>query len=200
MAVNYTFRYVFLFFIVGFYTKPFITKLISLAFLSSGSASYIQTSSNHKMFTVTKFQSYLATVSKLATKLSFIHKWILIPQTLFILAQLKKNLPISLLEIIPGKGIQYARAVGTNAITTKMDSRTGTGLVKLPSGVKKIFSMYSLASFGQVALPNKKNIKITSAGFFKKAGKKSITRGVAKNPVDHPHGGRNKAIRYQRTP
>lgn len=122
------------------------------------------------------------------------------PQSLFTLVQLKKNTAISLLEISPGRGIQYVKAVGSSAINTKMDSRTGTGLLKLPSGVKKIFSIYSLASQGQVALPNKKSMKITSAGFFKKSGKKSVTRGVAKNPVDHPHGGRNKAIRYQRTP
>jgi large subunit ribosomal protein L2 len=139
-------------------------------------------------------------MSKVALKLSFICDKILIPQTLYTLVQLKKNQPISLLEIAPGRSIQYARAVGSNAIAIKMDSRTGTGLVKLPSGVKKIFSIYSLASPGQVALSLKKKIKITSAGFFKKMGKKSITRGVAKNPVDHPHGGRNKAIRYQRTP
>jgi len=31
-------------------------------------------------------------------------------------------------------------------------------------------------------------------------GNKSIVRGVAMNPVDHPHGGRTKAIAYQRTP
>jgi large subunit ribosomal protein L2 len=31
-------------------------------------------------------------------------------------------------------------------------------------------------------------------------GKKSIVRGVAMNPVDHPHGGRAKSIKYPRTP
>jgi large subunit ribosomal protein L2 len=117
-----------------------------------------------------------------------------------ILVQLKKNQAISLIEISPGKSIQYVRSVGSHALVSKMDSRVGTGLVKLPSGVKKIFSIYALASPGQVPLHITKNIKITSAGFFKKNGHKSLTRGVAKNPVDHPHGGRNKAIKYQRTP
>jgi len=200
ISINYNFRYRYLFFIGGFYTKPFLSKLVSLVFLSSGSVMYVQTSSNHQIFMVTKFRNCLYKMSKPAVKLSFICDKILIPQTLYVLLQLKKNQPISLLEIAPGRGIQYARSVGTNAITIKMDSRTGTGLVKLPSGVKKIFSIYSLASPGQVALSVKKKIKITSGGFFKKMGKKSITRGVAKNPVDHPHGGRNKAIRYQRTP
>lgn len=200
ISINYNFRHNYLFFIGGFYTKPSLSKLISLVFISSGSVMYIQNSPNHQIFAVTKLQSYLYKMSKNALKLSFIYNKILITQTLFTLIQLKKNQPISLLEIVPGRGIQYARAVGTGAVAIKMDSRTGTGLVKLPSGVKKIFSVYSLASTGQVSLSFKKKIKITSGGFFKKMGKKSITRGVAKNPVDHPHGGRNKAIRYQRTP
>lgn len=72
--------------------------------------------------------------------------------------------------------------------------------MKLPSGVKKVFSTYAIASLGSVALPNQKKCKVNKAGFFSNLGKKSKVRGVAKNPVDHPHGGRNKAIRYQRTP
>jgi len=81
-----------------------------------------------------------------------------------------------------------------------MDSRVSTALVKLPSGVKKVFSTFSLGSVGKVALPDNRKNKNTSAGFYKKHGKKSKVRGVAMNPIDHPHGGRAKAIRYQRTP
>jgi large subunit ribosomal protein L2 len=40
----------------------------------------------------------------------------------------------------------------------------------------------------------------TKSGYWRSFGLKSIVRGVAMNPVDHPHGGRTKAIRYQRTP
>ena len=81
-----------------------------------------------------------------------------------------------------------------------MNSISGAALVKLPSGVKKVFSIYSLGSIGGSVLSEKQKQKINKAGYFKKYGKKSIVRGVAKNPVDHPHGGRTKAIRYQRTP
>jgi large subunit ribosomal protein L2 len=38
------------------------------------------------------------------------------------------------------------------------------------------------------------------AGFWRSFGHKPIVRGVAMNPVDHPHGGRTKAIKHQRTP
>jgi large subunit ribosomal protein L2 len=73
-------------------------------------------------------------------------------------------------------------------------------LVKLPSGVYKVFSVYSTGTLSQVPLINNNLVSHANAGFFKKKGKKSLSRGVAKNPVDHPHGGRNKAIKYQRTP
>jgi large subunit ribosomal protein L2 len=38
------------------------------------------------------------------------------------------------------------------------------------------------------------------AGYWRSFGLKSIVRGVAMNPVDHPHGGRTKAVKYPRTP
>lgn len=81
-----------------------------------------------------------------------------------------------------------------------MNSLTSTALVKLSSGVKKVFSTHSLASEGKSGLPDQKKCKINKAGFYKSLGKKSKVRGIAKNPVDHPHGGRTKAIKYQRTP
>jgi len=43
-------------------------------------------------------------------------------------------------------------------------------------------------------------LKNTKAGFYKNFGRNSIVRGVAMNPVDHPHGGRTKSIKYPRTP
>jgi large subunit ribosomal protein L2 len=63
-----------------------------------------------------------------------------------------------------------------------------------------VFSIYSLAAFGAVSLSDKKHTTNTKAGHLKVYGKKSIVRGVAMNPVDHPHGGRTKSIRYPRTP
>jgi len=46
----------------------------------------------------------------------------------------------------------------------------------------------------------KKYFHHTKSGYWRKFGKKATVRGVAMNPVDHPHGGQSKAIRYQRTP
>lgn len=104
------------------------------------------------------------------------------------------------LEIYPKKGSQYAQSAGSKSFLIKLDTKNSVALIKLPSGVHKVFSIYGIGSHGQIPF-NYTNLKTrANAGFFKQMGKKSLSRGVAKNPVDHPHGGRNKAIKYQRTP
>ena len=107
---------------------------------------------------------------------------------------------VALVELYPGIGIQYIRSSGCFGKLVKFDFEKHTALIQLPSGVSKQFSMYSLGSIGPVSLSEKKHVRNTKAGFYKNLGKKSIVRGVAMNPVDHPHGGRTKAIRYPRTP
>jgi len=61
-----------------------------------------------------------------------------------------------LVEILPGKGIQYVRSSGTCAKMTKLDKTLYTGLLRLPSGVRKVFSAFSIASLGHNALREKK--------------------------------------------
>lgn len=104
------------------------------------------------------------------------------------------------MEPLPGKGVTFTRSPGSSALILKMNSISGAALIKLSSGVKKVFSAYALGSVGGVTLPTNGQSKTNKAGFYSKYGKKPIVRGVAKNPVDHPHGGRTKAIKYQRTP
>jgi ribosomal protein L2 len=130
----------------------------------------------------------------------YLSKFIQIPQIFFLLLQSPKFKPLSYVEVYPGKGAQYVKSPGTKSFMVKLDVTANLALLKLPSGVHKIFSVYSTTCIGQIPF-NDKNLKTqANAGFFKKIGKKSLSRGVAKNPVDHPHGGRNKAIKYQRTP
>ena len=199
-SVNYKFRQTNLGFIGGLLLKPLSNKLVALLFMSSGSITYVPTSVKHQMFQITQLRSVFAKKNAAIEQLKFSNPHVIINQSFFLIKQLPKNQPVSLLEILPNKGVQYARSTGTSARIVKMDSRISTSLVKLPSGVKKVFSTYSLGSVGSVSLPENKNWGNNSAGFYKKFGKKSKVRGVAMNPIDHPHGGRAKAIRYQRTP
>ena len=199
-TINYQFRATCISFVAGFLLKPRTNRLTSLLFMSSGSVSYIPTSAKHVMFQLTQFKSTFARNNHMINQLRLSEPYLLINQSFFLIKHLPKNQPVSLLEILPNKGIQYARSTGVSARIVKMDSRISTSLIKLPSGVKKVFSTYSLGSDGPVALPENKKWGNNSAGFYKRFGKKSKVRGVAMNPVDHPHGGRAKAIRYQRTP
>jgi large subunit ribosomal protein L2 len=197
---NPSFRDLRISFIAGFFTLPFINKLASLVFLSSGSATFIQTSVNHEILRLTKLKSIFFKRTYFFNKVSYVKPYIAIPESFFIIKNLPKNQPVSLLELLPNRGIQYARSTGVKAVITKIDTRTSISLVKLPSGVRKVFSIYSVGSPGTVALVANRKCSNNSAGLPKRYGKKSISRGVARNPVDHPHGGRAKSIKYQRSP
>ena len=199
-SINYSFRSLFLGFIASIIILPFSNKLISLFFMSSGSVSYVQTTVNHKLFLLSNFCSSLKKLSKRKTSIWLIPDSAEIQNMFFLLKSLPRNIQVSLLELTPGKGIQYVRSPGTSAKMSKRDWKLNIGLLKLPSGVKKVFSTFSLASLGSVALPEKKNLKNNKAGFYKNYGRKSIVRGVAMNPVDHPHGGRTKTLKCPKTP
>ena len=198
--INYSYRLTFISFISSFILLPYSHKMISLVIGSGGSITYTQTTTTHELFRLVKMNSLLTNKKKLECLKNRDNQKSMIYQLFFILIQLPKNQAVSLIELKPEKGIQYARSTGTSATILKMDTRTSTGLVRLPSKVKKVFSIFSVASLGAVALSQNKKFKNNSAGYQSNYGKKCLTRGVAKNPVDHPHGGRAKAIRYQRTP
>lgn len=106
----------------------------------------------------------------------------------------------SFAEIHPHRGAQYSRSSGSSSKLLSKNISTHTTLVKLPSGVRKIFSLYSLVTDGAPSLKQKKHQLNTKSGYWRIRGCKPIVRGVAMNPVDHPHGGRTKSIKYPRTP
>ena len=107
---------------------------------------------------------------------------------------------LSNLELIPGSGIKYVRSSGCAARVIKIDKIRYIALIKFPSGVRKFFSIFSLAILQPASLKLKRKIKNTKSGFWRNYGVKPHVRGVARNPVDHPHGGRTKSIKYPRTP
>ena len=64
-------------------------------------------------------------------------------------------------------------------------------MIKLASGEVRKIDSRSLATIGVLSNPDQKNIKIGKAGRSRWLGRRPHTRGVVKNPVDHPHGGGN---------
>lgn len=91
------------------------------------------------------------------------------------------------IEMKAGKGGQIARAGGTYAQIVGRDS--GYAQMKLTSGELRMVRGECMATIGAVSNPDQSNIKIGKAGRKRWLGKRPAVRGVAMNPVDHPHGG-----------
>ena len=90
-------------------------------------------------------------------------------------------------ELKPSKGGQIARAAGTYVQIVGRDH--GRVIVRLNSGEQRYIRGDCMGSIGAVSNPDNSNQTLAKAGRNRWAGKRPLTRGVAKNPVDHPHGG-----------
>jgi large subunit ribosomal protein L2 len=91
------------------------------------------------------------------------------------------------LELKPGKGAQMVRSAGGAA---QLVAKEGDyALVKLPSGETRKVLIDCMATIGQIGNVEHENVAIGKAGRNRWLGKKPVNRGVAMNPVDHPHGG-----------
>lgn len=188
--INYSYRDQYIGVIGTFKLLPFQNKLTALVFFSSGGITYLQSTDKFKQ--VFSFVYFPTKYTKMRS---------LLPDPLlFTLCYAKPLTKVSLVELFPGSGIQYIRSSGTSALLIKSDQKKHVAVLQLPSGVKKSFSLYSLASLGSVSLKIKKLTSNTKSGYYRIFGLKSKVRGVAMNPVDHPHGGRAKSIKYPRTP
>ena len=91
------------------------------------------------------------------------------------------------IEMKPGAGAQLARGAGTQAQLMAKEGKFA--LLKLPSGEQRMVQAQCRATVGQVGNIDHENISIGKAGRSRWAGKRPHVRGVAMNPVDHPHGG-----------
>jgi len=90
-------------------------------------------------------------------------------------------------EMKPGKGGQIARSAGTYVQLVGRDA--GHALLRLGSGEVRMVRAECMATIGAVSNPDQANIKLGKAGRKRWLGKRPSVRGVAMNPVDHPHGG-----------
>jgi large subunit ribosomal protein L2 len=103
------------------------------------------------------------------------------------LSQMPVGTIVHNIEMKPGKGGQIARSAGTYAQVVGRDR--GLVIVRLNSGEQRYIRGECMGSVGAVSNPDNANQNLAKAGRNRWAGKRPLTRGVAKNPVDHPHGG-----------
>lgn len=102
-----------------------------------------------------------------------------------------KDMPVGTvihnIELRPGKGAQLARSAGTYS---QLLSKEGAYChVRLPSGEIRLVKAECKATIGQISNPTHENIVIGKAGRTRWKGVRPTVRGVAMNPIDHPHGG-----------
>ncbi len=105
------------------------------------------------------------------------------------------------LEMKPGKGGQIARSAGAYAQIVGRDQ--GYATVRLNSGEQRRILATCMATVGAVSNPDNSNINLGKAGRSRWLGRRPHVRGVAMNPVDHPHGGgegRSSGGRHPVTP
>ena len=91
------------------------------------------------------------------------------------------------IEMKVGKGGQIARSAGTYAQIIGKDQ--GYAQLRLSSGELRLVRAECMATIGAVSNPDQQNIKLGKAGRKRWLGKRPQVRGVAMNPIDHPHGG-----------
>ncbi len=90
-------------------------------------------------------------------------------------------------EMKPGKGGQLARSAGTYVQLIGRDQ--SYSILRLTSSEVRMVRSECMATIGAVSNSDQQNIKIGKAGRSRWLGRRPHVRGVAMNPIDHPHGG-----------
>ncbi len=90
-------------------------------------------------------------------------------------------------ELKPGGGAKIARSAGTAVQLVAKDG--GYALLRLPSGELRNVRRECRATVGSVGNAGHENLRVGKAGASRWRGRRPTVRGIAMNPVDHPHGG-----------
>jgi large subunit ribosomal protein L2 len=102
-----------------------------------------------------------------------------------------RNIPVGTvvhaIELRPGGGAKIARSAGTSVQLVAREGRFAQ--LRMPSGEIRNVDVRCRATVGEVGNAEQSNINWGKAGRMRWKGKRPTVRGVAMNPVDHPHGG-----------
>jgi len=103
------------------------------------------------------------------------------------LSNIPTGIPIHNIELAPGKGGQIVRSAGCVAVIVAKEDRYAR--LRLPSGEIRLVLNNCCATVGQLGNVEHDSITLGKAGRSRWMGRRPKVRGVAMNPVDHPHGG-----------
>jgi large subunit ribosomal protein L2 len=117
------------------------------------------------------------------------------------LAQIPIGFFVHNVELYPGQGGKFARSAGTSV--QLVNKENGLAILKMPSGELRTVNDANWATVGMLSNADFRNVVIGKAGRTRRLGIRPTVRGMAMNPVDHPHGGgegRSKSGSHPRTP
>jgi len=103
------------------------------------------------------------------------------------------------IELKPKNKAKLIRSAGNSALLISK-RKDGYGIIRLSSGELRLISLLCKVNIGIISNIDHKNIINGKAGYSRWKNRKPIVRGIAMNPVDHPHGGRTKGGRPSVTP
>lgn len=116
-----------------------------------------------------------------------------------------RNIPIGFfvhnVEIVPGQGGKFARSAGGSV--QLLGKEGDLAILKMPSSETRTVRLDSWATVGTLSNADYKNMTLGKAGRTRHLGIRPTVRGMAMNPVDHPHGGgegRSKSGSHPVTP
>ncbi|MFH1831349.1 MAG: 50S ribosomal protein L2 [bacterium] len=116
-----------------------------------------------------------------------------------------KHVPVGFfvhnVELYPGRGGKFARSAG--CAVQLVGREEDNAILKMPSGELRTVSADNWATVGTLSNADFRNMVIGKAGRSRWLGKRPTVRGMAMNPVDHPHGGgegRSKSGSHPMTP
>lgn len=103
-------------------------------------------------------------------------------------------------ELRPGQGGVLCRSAGSSALLLERSDAKGLALLRLASKEQRYVPLDAMATVGKVSNAEHKNEKMGKAGRNRWKGIRPSVRGVAMNPIDHPHGGRTNGGRPSMSP
>ncbi len=102
-----------------------------------------------------------------------------------------RNIPVGTtvhaVELRPGGGAKMGRSAGAKIQLVAREGKMAT--LRLPSGEMRLVDVRCRATVGEVGNAEQSNINWGKAGRNRWKGVRPTVRGVAMNPIDHPHGG-----------
>src|SRR3954452_5844292 len=103
------------------------------------------------------------------------------------LARIPTGTTVHNVELTVGRGGQLGRSAGSAIQLVAKEGKYAT--LRLPSGEMRMVPLECRATIGTIGNADHQNVELGKAGRSRHKGKRPQTRGVAMNPIDHPHGG-----------